>query len=166
MIGYKQKYQRIIEKLKNLFIEYYNKRLLSIVLFGSVGRNKFHPESDIDILVVIKEAPKGRYNRFLEYYDNVFLKLEKDIQAAAKQGINILISPVIKTKEEVKFGSPLFLEMADECIILYDENNFFSGILEQIKTRLKNYKSEKVYFKGRYYWRLKPDYKWGDKIIL
>ena len=166
MTGYKKKYYRLIDELKNNLIEYYGERLMSIILFGSVGRNRFHPDSDIDILIIIKDAPKGRSNRFFEYYDNIYLKLEKEIRFLLKEGINILISPVIKTKQEAEYGSPLFIEMADECKILYDEKDFFKSILEKLRAKMKEYKSEKVYYKGKYYWRLKPDYKWGEEIVL
>lgn len=163
---YKEKYYNIIEKLKQLLIEYYKERLTSIVIFGSVGSDRFTPESDIDVLIIIKNAPKGRSNRFFEYYYNVMQKLENDIRTLLKEGINILISPVIKTEEETKYGSPLFIEMTEGCKILYDENDFFNGILNELKEKMKKYNSQKVYFKGKYYWKLKPDYKWGEEIEL
>ena len=166
MIDYKQKYYKLIDKIKFLIIEFYKEKLISIVLFGSVGRNKFHNESDIDILIIVENAPKERSGRFYEYYYNVEKQIENDIQKMIKEGIYVNISPIIKSKEEVLYGSPLFIEMADECKILFDKDNFFHNVLSKLKDKLEKYKSVKVSYKGRYYWKLKPDYKWGDIINL
>ena len=38
-------------------------RLVSVVLFGSVARGEATPFSDIDLLVVAKGLPKGRFAR-------------------------------------------------------------------------------------------------------
>ena len=52
------------------------------------------------------------------------------------------------------------------CKILFDKDNFFHNVLSKLKDKLEKYKSVKVSYKGRYYWKLKPDYKWGDIINL
>lgn len=166
MNNYKSKYYSIIEKLVDYLQEYYKDNLISIVLYGSVGRDRFTPESDIDIMIILNKAPKGRFNRFNEYYENVYLKLEEEIKSLLKEGINIHISPLIKTKEETEYGSPLFIEMTETCKILFDRDNYFNCILDRLREKLKKYKSEKVPFKGGYYWKLKPDYKKGDIIEL
>jgi hypothetical protein len=84
----------------------------------------------------------------------------------AKRGIHPYFSPVIKNMEEVKQGSPLFLDMTEDVKILYDRDNFFQNYISDLKKRLNKLGSKKVYFKGGYYWLLKPDYKPGDIIEL
>lgn len=38
-------------------------QLVSVVLFGSVARGEGGPTSDIDLLLIIKDLPKGRFAR-------------------------------------------------------------------------------------------------------
>jgi len=39
------------------------KILVSFVVFGSCGRGTPNPESDIDILIILKEAPSSRLRK-------------------------------------------------------------------------------------------------------
>jgi len=41
-------------------------RLISFVLFGSVARDSFRPDSDIDILTIAETLPQGRIRRVQE----------------------------------------------------------------------------------------------------
>ena len=56
--------------LKQLIIEarrFYGERLVSLAVFGSVGRGTFRPDSDIDVLLVINDLPNGRLLRVNEF---------------------------------------------------------------------------------------------------
>ncbi len=44
----------LFEKLVTLCQKTYRENLVSVAVFGSVGRNTARPDSDIDILLVIK----------------------------------------------------------------------------------------------------------------
>jgi hypothetical protein len=50
--------------------------------------------------------------------------------------------------------------------ILYDKGDFFKRYLEELKDKLKKLGARKVFYKGGYYWELKPDYKHGEIIEL
>ncbi len=63
----KEKYQELTELLLKEIKEFYKDRLVSVVLFGSVARETQRFDSDIDILLVIKDLPRGRLNRVLEF---------------------------------------------------------------------------------------------------
>ncbi len=165
-MGYREEYYKILDKLKNLAIDYYDERLMSFVVFGSVARDTFRPDSDIDILIVAKELPIGRIKRLQEFEENVESKIERDIFMLRKKGIYPYISPIIKTPEEVKKGSPLFLDMTEKAKILFDRDRFFQQYMESFQEKLKKLGARKVFFKGGYYWLLKPDYKPGDIIEL
>lgn len=51
----KQKTDALLIKLKQAFGNLYEERLIQIILFGSVARGEPNPDSDIDVLVVLKE---------------------------------------------------------------------------------------------------------------
>lgn len=165
-MSYREEYYKLIEKLKDLSIEFYKERLVTIAIFGSVAKDTFRPDSDIDVLIIAEDLPKGRTKRVIEFLENIESKLSENIKDLSKKSINPYFSPVIKSTEEVKLGSPLFLDMTEDVKILYDKDKFFENYLSELKTKLKELGSKKVLFKGGYYWILKPDYKPGDIIEL
>lgn len=164
--SYKSHFSDIIKSLNEELINFYSDRLISIALFGSVGRDTFQPESDIDILIILKSLPRGRNKRFFEFYDNVYKKIELKVIEKNKFGLYIQVSPVIKSVDEINYGSPLLIELAEKCQILFDRDDFLKNKLTEIKDKMKKYGTRKMPFKGRYYWKIKEDFKWGDEIEL
>lgn len=165
-MGYREKYYNLIEKIKDYTLEYYGDRLVTFAIFGSTASDTFRPDSDIDILIVAEELPRGRIKRASEFDLNIECKLTKEIKNLYSEGIYPRHSPVIKSPDEVLKGSPLFLDMTENIKILIDRDNFFQEYLECLRGRLKELGSRKVFFKGGYYWELKPDYRYGDTIEL
>ncbi|MDP2755764.1 MAG: nucleotidyltransferase domain-containing protein, partial [Nitrospirota bacterium] len=47
--------------------KHYGHRLVSIVVFGSVARETYRADSDIDILLIANRLPKGRTKRVAEF---------------------------------------------------------------------------------------------------
>lgn len=165
-MGYREEFYKLIEEIKRLILTYYSERLVTLAVFGSVARDAFRPDSDIDILIIAKDLSKGRLKRVSEFEKNIERPLEEIINRLFKEGIYPRISPLFKTPEEVEYGSPLFLDMTENVKILYDKDNFFKDYLERLKDKLKRLGARKVSFKGGYYWELKPDYRYGEIIEL
>lgn len=165
-MGYREEFYNLIEQLKGLTIDYYSERLITLAIFGSVARDTFRPDSDIDILIIAEGLPKGRLKRVAEFEKNIEPPLKETLKRLLRQGIYPRPSPLFKTPEEVLQGSPIFLDMTDDVKILYDRDNFFKNYLQGLKEKLKRLGARKVYFKGGYYWELKPDYKYGEIIEL
>jgi len=153
----KRIHKKQIAELKNKILSYYGDRLISMVLYGSFARGTATSESDIDILLIIKTLHGRKMKRIEEFIDKVENKLE---------GISCYISPIIKTPEEALKGSPLFLDMVYDSIILYDKNRFFKSILESLRKRLEELGSQRVFKGNRWYWILKPDIKPGEIFEL
>lgn len=151
----------LLPRIKQETKRYYGKRLVSTVVFGSAGRNTTNYESDIDLLIIAKVLPKGRIRRIREF-DKVEEKLEKNLEKLRKKGIYTYLSPIFKTREEVMIGNPLFLDMIDDGLILYDRDNFFKQYLTEFKRRLDKLGAKKITQGDRWYWVLKPDYKPGQ----
>lgn len=57
--------------LKNQLLEELSDAIISIIFFGSRRRGEFTPESDIDILIIVKEKNHRLVNRIFEITDNV-----------------------------------------------------------------------------------------------
>jgi len=161
----KEKYKEIENILLAEIKTLYGGRLVSVVIFGSVARETQRFDSDIDLLVIAEELPRGRINRIKEF-EAVEDKMEPFLKSLQKEGISTYISAIIKSPEEAQTGSPLFLDMTEDARIVFDEDGFFSAVLEKIRKRLKELGSKRIWRGNAWYWNLKPDYKPGDIFEL
>ncbi|MBI1870791.1 MAG: nucleotidyltransferase domain-containing protein [Chlamydiae bacterium] len=155
--SFRELQRRLLRQVK-LF---YGKRLVSFVVFGSAARETQRYDSDLDFLMVVKDLPRGRMRRVREF-DKIENRLEPLIKKLHKKGIDTYFSPIIKSPEEVEFGSPLFLDMVYDAKILLDRDRFFFKRLERLRARLKELGSRRIWSGNAWYWELKPDYKPGE----
>lgn len=139
----------------------YGSRLVSVVVYGSVGRGTPRFDSDIDLLLVIRGLPQGRLAR-MRSFEPVEEKLDSWMDDLRTRGIDLSISPVFKTPAEVEYGSLLFLDMIDDARILFDQGDFFSRYLQRFRERLEELGAYKVEEGSRWHWVLKPDYRPGE----
>ena len=146
---------KLINRLTDLCKEYYGERLISLAVFGSVGRGTPRPDSDIDLLVVVKDLPVGRIARVQE-----FAAIETTLGSTTKDRVEL--SPVFKTPEEIANGSPLFLDMIEDVRMLFDRDDFFKNVLKRLKGRLQRLGARRIWRGNAWYWDLKPDYKQGE----
>ena len=158
---YKTLIERLIEALKRK----YGDKFISLVVFGSVARGEARKDSDVDLLLVIDSIPKRRLERQKE-----FMEVEKDLEGYLNElfdeGYFIDFSPIIKTPEEATRLSPLYLDMVEDAIIAYDKDGFFMKILERVRKRLEELGSKRVRMGRKWYWILKPDYRFGEVIWI
>lgn len=164
--GHRQEMKEFVKSLEKRVIGYYGERLVSFVIFGSVARGTHRPDSDIDCLIVTTALPRGRLRRVSEFMEHVEKPLEGIIRTLRKTGIQVSLSPIFKTVEEVQRGSPLFLDMVYDVMILHDSDGFFERYLAGLKGKLETLGSKRVVRGNAWYWILKPDYKYGDVIEL
>jgi len=156
-------YKSLLEKLTKLLQEEFQDKLISVVLYGSVARGDNRKDSDIDLLLVIKDLPKTITERVI-LFDKVERKLDDYVMRLMDDGYYITLTPVLKTPEEAMRFSPIYMDMTEDAIILYDENGFFRKVLEKTKKRLKELGFERVWLSKKvWYWR-KRNYKFGEII--
>jgi len=156
-------YKSLLEKLTKLLQEEFQDKLVSVVLYGSVARGNNRKDSDIDLLLVIKDLPKTITERVI-LFDKVERKLDDDIMRLMDEGYYVTFSPVLKTPEEAVRFSPIYIDMTEDAIILYDRDGFFRKVLEKTEKRLKELGFERVWLSEKsWYWR-KRDYKLGEVI--
>lgn len=161
----KEKFKKLEGRLLSEIKSFYGERLISVAIYGSAARGTQRFDSDTDILLIVKDLPKGRMKRIREF-DAVEERIEPFLKSLEKDDINTYISVVIKTPEEAERGSPLFLDMVEDAKILFDRNGFFNNVLTKLKIRLKELGSMRVWKGNAWYWVLKPDYKPGDVIEI
>jgi predicted nucleotidyltransferase len=146
---------KLLERLTRLCREHYGERLISLAVFGSVGRGTPHPGSDVDLLLVINDLADGRIARVGEFaaVENALAALEEN---------RIELSPTFKTPEEIGRGTPLLLDMVEDARMLFDRDDFLKGALKNLSARLQKLGARRIWQGNAWYWDLKPDYKPGE----
>ena len=135
--------EKLLEKIKN----FYKENLIAVVIFGSGGKGEISVSSDVDLFIIINESRLSIRERITEFFENVgdTIKIGPFI---------LLLSPLIFTKKETQKFSPLYLDMLEGCIILYDKRNFMKDLLEKIKILVQQKIIERYEHKGKVYWRI------------
>jgi len=136
-------------------------RLVSLVLFGSVARGEAHERSDIDVLVVADSFPRSLRDRrraFLEIWQRVCIE-----GRLAPVEWNL----VTKSRDEAQFRSPLYLDIVEDGILVFDRAGFFEGVLAGMRERMRVLGSHRVRLEdGSWYWDLKPDFRFGEVVEI
>jgi predicted nucleotidyltransferase len=140
-------------------------RLVSVVLYGSVARGDCTPSSDVDLLIVAEGLPPSRRAR-----NRMLVEIEEELfpvfASLYRSGRYIDVSTKIKTPEEAARFTPLYLDLTEDAVLLYDRDGFFQGVLERLRERLKELGAQRIRQGRVWYWKLKPDYQWGEVIEL
>lgn len=61
------RFETVMEVIRRAVEEVYGPRLITLAVFGSVGRGAAGPESGVDLLVIARELPYGRMARVSEF---------------------------------------------------------------------------------------------------
>jgi len=140
-------------------------RLVSIVLFGSVARGDPSPTSDIDLLIVVDDLPRGHFarKRLLEPADRDFMPR---LAAAESEGLETRLARIMRTPAEAQRIVPLYLDMTEDAVLLYDRDGFFAAVLDRLRASLRRLGARRVRQGKILYWDLKPDFKPGDVIEI
>ena len=157
--------ESLLADLRSEVRRHYGDRLVSLVVFGSMGRGTPRPDSDLDALIVADDLPNGRIARVQEFAP-VEAALGPRLSDGRRAGFFTECSPVFKTPQELQAGSPLLLDMVDDAKVLYDREGFFSGAMEQLKERLTRLGARRLWRGNAWLWDLKPDYRPGDVFEL
>jgi hypothetical protein len=160
-----ERYDLILDALATAARLRYGDRLVSLAVYGSVGRGTQREDSDLDILLVVDGLPNGRRSRVDE-----FLAIEEAVMPRAHElgwrDGELFISPIIKTPAEVIHGSPILLDMVEDARILFDREGFFAERLERLRQRMRELGSKRVQNASARYWVLKPDLRPGEVFEL
>jgi predicted nucleotidyltransferase len=106
----------------------YGKRLISLVIFGSVAKGVATPASDLDLLLLLTSRPRSSYETFREFYAGVIENLST-FRLAKKDGISFDIVPIILTLEALRPTLPFLWDGRFQ--ILFDRGDTFSRFVDE-----------------------------------
>lgn len=143
-----------IDIAKNFFKllkEEMGEELISFAIFGSTGRGRAKKESDIDILLIVKDK-----KRATRKYIETKLKTE-----------SFLFSSVIVTEEGLKKNPYILLDIIEDGIIIYDRDRTLKKLIKTLKKILRKLGARRIWIsKDKWYWDLKPTWKPGEIIDI
>lgn len=163
--GFKNAFESLLLALRDATESHYGDRLVSLAVFGSVGRGTMRPDSDVDLLVVADPLPMGRLRR-VEDFTAVETRLDALLKSMRDLGVNTYLSPLFKTPSEISTHSPILLDMTEDARILFDRNGFLRGELARLSDSLKRLGAKRHFVGSAWWWDLKPDFKPGDVVVL
>jgi predicted nucleotidyltransferase len=98
-----------LKKLKEQLFRQYQEKLSSLILFGSQARKEASPESDIDVLVLLK----GEVNPLVEIKKNSIWLADLCLETEA------LINCIYLSEEQFQIRhDPLFRQIKQEGIVM------------------------------------------------
>ena len=95
------------------------------VLFGSHANNSFTPDSDIDLLVVAENINPKLHRRKKE-----MLALKRSLPV---KPLDLLLLTPDEVISNFTNHNPLFLDIAEDGIIITDSENFLSDLIEETR---------------------------------
>lgn len=153
--------KRYADELKRTLGE----NLVSVILFGSVARGEADRQSDIDIFIVLEKAPKGMLKR-RKLLEPARQNLTKELEKLWQEDIFTDFVEIIRTKDEALRFHPVYLDMIENGIVLYDRGEFMLEVLKKVAIQLKKLGAKKVKVGKVWHWDLKPDYRIGEVIKI
>ena len=158
-------FERLLEAVLTACQRHYGDRLISVAVYGSLGRGTPRPDSDADLLIVAEDLPEGRIARARDF-QAVEAAVAPVLVELRAEGLAPELSPVFKTPREVGQGSPLFLDMVEDARILCDRDAFLASALRALRARLNRLGARRVWRGDAWFWDLKPDYRPGEVLEL
>ena len=162
-----QTYKPLLDCFVTLVHKALGGQVISIVLYGSVARGDAKTVSDVDLLLVLEEAPPV-YRERLQSLLPILRRLRRQSCWKKLEARHIFPSPsvVILSREEADQNRPLYLDMIEDARILLDREGFFQNRLNILQNRLGKLGAQKIQRNDGWYWDLKPDLKPGEVLIL
>lgn len=158
-------YHQLLAALVAVCKAHYDSDLVSVAVYGSVGRGMPRPDSDVDLLIVA-EGLADRHSFRLRDFRAVESALGSCLDAARKAELHPDLSPVLMTPAELERGSMLLLDMTEDARILFDPAGCLARALDRLRDRLRELGSRRIWLGNAWYWDLKPDYRPGDIFDL
>jgi predicted nucleotidyltransferase len=165
VLSFREHVERLLAEVTVAAGRHYGGRLVSVVVFGSMGRGTPRPDSDLDLLIVAEDLPRGRMARVHDFAP-VEAAVQQRLAEGRQAGFFTECSPVFKTPDEVRAGSPLFLDMVEDARILHDRDGFFAGAMDRLRARLAALGARRIWRGNAWFWDLKPDYRPGEVFEL
>jgi len=147
-----------LERFQGALSAHFGSDLITLAVFGSQVLGTARPESDLDLLLVVRGLPARRLDR-----QGVVLSIAHEVSDAFAERVSMI--PL--TPEEAPAIRPFYLGLLEGHRIVVDRNGFLDKILDRLRRRLAELGARRLTDElGNPYWDLKPDYVLGEDVVL
>lgn len=161
----REPYRVVVGRLVDELLKVYGDALVSVIVFGSVARGTAKADSDLDVLIIVEGLPRSRFERLASY-----IKAEEGLDPLLDEllaeGYAVSITPILKTREEAEKVSPLYLDMTEDAVIVFDRGSFFESVLLRLREELSRLGAKRVWLGRKWYWVLKEDFRFGEEVVI
>lgn len=161
------RYRNLVLKTLHELNFSFQKRLQSMIVFGSVARGAATAQSDLDVLVIGNfDIPfVSRIDDLcdLEYGDLIGGELEW----LKRHGVNCHVSWFPLTPEEATRVRPIYFDLVEDALFIYDRDGFFQNVLNLLRAKMLSIGSRRVWLdKDKWFWIIKPSIKPEEALSI
>lgn len=157
-----ERYVHILVKASRSLHRRYGEGLTSLCLYGSVARGTATETSDVDLLVVADL--EGSLGERLEKLYGSMESIRDERSFLYRRGIYTDVSLYPLTRSEASRFLPLYLDIAEEGVILYDRQGFLRRVLLQCRALVERRGGRRLCLGDRWIWKLDPNMEVGQRI--
>lgn len=161
-------YAPVVKKFCEKLLEVFGKRLVAVVLFGSIARGDWRRDSDIDLIIVADGWSNKRVWERIRELCMVEEMVEASVEyaRAVEAGYVPRFQPYPLSPEEAARFNRIYLDVVLDGIILFDREGFANRVLSSFRKKLEKMGAKRVVLpNGSYYWVLK-DVEPGEVLNL
>jgi len=110
----------------------FRQRLLGVALFGSSATMRWKPNSDIDLLLVVKDWGRPTWDRATDLHE-----LTEEALKLMREPFDVPISHYPLSEEEARRYHPIYPDLQREGIILTERDSFLTKLFDEIRSALE-----------------------------
>lgn len=147
------RHRRYLVTVLDEIINHYDQALLGCAVFGSYARGDNRLNSDFDLLIILRRAP-GFSRRLREFVENIEMKHEALAQAIyEEEDILCELSPCILSREEALKIQPLYYDLVENHLVIYDPAGLIARIIKATREILQRSGARKVRHGNTWEWQ-------------
>ncbi|HHV61198.1 MAG TPA: nucleotidyltransferase domain-containing protein [Firmicutes bacterium] len=146
-------HRQYIDSILSEILHYYGKNLSGLAIFGSYARGENRKNSDLDLLIILQEAPRRR-ERLTEFIEGIELKHEDLAQRLYdEEDILCELSPYILTETEALKVQPIYFDLVAHHIVVSDPKGIIGHIITAMAALLRKAGARKVRRNNTWEWQ-------------
>lgn len=152
---YTKRHEAYVNAVLDRIAAFYGERLAALAVYGSFARGENRKDSDLDLLIVVRDAPKMslRIAEFVEHVEMPVEPLGQDL--FEKDEILCDPSPYILTVEETRNMQPIYYDLALHHVVVLDPDGVIGRITRSVRMWLDEVGATRVRRNNTVEWQTK-----------
>ncbi len=157
-------FDRMMAKLQVAFDIQSPEELLLVVHFGSTVAPVIKATTDIDLFLVFKDPPQGKFARqsLFEVYES---KVTAELEQLSKNGFDLVFSPFIKSESVLGRFLPIYLDFPEHSRILFDPYGYGKVLISRIVSMRQRQGIKLEYVRGMRVWNCRGSLAPGEAFV-